>query len=122
MRIIQEAERLTQEKQRIQAEYEAMLNAMQEEWLDMRIDFSKPQAYQKHDKAYNMQKVRENLNDVFAWNSLVGNVIYQKQAVAYDRMWQLARTDGSNIWLLQELYDQYPNDFITIVLVYNMES
>lgn len=122
MRIIQEAERLTQEKQRIQAEYDAMLNAMKEEWLDMRIDFSKPQAYQKHDKAYYMQKVRDNLSDVFAWNSLVGNVIYQKQAAAYDRMWQLAQTDGANVRLLQELYDQYPNDFITIVLVYNMES
>jgi len=122
MRIIQEAERLTQEKQRIQAEYDAMLNAMKEEWLDMRIDFSKPQAYQKHDKPYYMQKVRENLSDVFVTNSLVGNVIYQKQAVAYDIMWQIAQTDGANINLLQELYDQYPNDFITIVLVYSMES
>lgn len=121
-RFIQEAERLTEEKQRIQAEYEAMLKAMEEEWLDMRIDFSKSRAFQKHDKAYYMQKVRESLSDVFAWSSQLGSVIYQKQAAAYDRMWQLAQTNGANLRLLQELYDQYPNDFITIVLVYSIES
>ncbi|WML34661.1 hypothetical protein [Clostridium sp. OS1-26] len=45
----------------------------------------------------------------------------EKQSEAYDTMWTIASSGNANLDLLQQLYDQYPNDFINIVFFYKMK-
>jgi len=121
-KIAQEYKRLYEEKQRIEMEYQAMLEAIHQQWLDERIDFSKGQTGQNHDKNFYMKKVKEDLADIYELDNYLGSIIYKNQSEAYDNMWNIAKSSGAKLGLLQELYDEYPNDFMTIVLLYKVES
>lgn len=119
-RIMEEAQRLVDEKIEMEERYKKMQEEIHQRWLDERIDFHKSKSQQKHDKKFYMGKVKENLD----FNSFpnLSSIIYNVQSEAYDVMWNLARSKNANLNLLQKLYDEYPNDFTTIVNLYNVEK
>lgn len=117
-----EYERLYEEKLQIEMEYQAMLEAIYQQWLYDRIDFSKGQLEQNHDKSFYMEWVKDDLADIYELDNYLGSIIYAKQSEAYDEMWNIANSQGADLELLQDLYDEYPSDFMTIVLLYHVES
>ncbi|SNS41072.1 hypothetical protein SAMN05446037_1009129 [Anaerovirgula multivorans] len=121
-KILKEYEKLCEEKEQLQREYQEMLRAIHEQWLNERIDFSKGQNGQNHDKNFYMGKVKEGLADVYWLDDYLASLMYKYQSEAYDEMWKIANKSGVNLKLLQELYDEYPNDFMTIVLLYEVQS
>lgn len=120
-KILKEYEKLCEEKERIQREYQEMLIAIHEQWLYDKIDFTKGQYSQNHDKNFYMEKVKEDLVDFYSLDDYLASLLYKYQSEAYDEMWQIANKPGANLKLLQELYDEYPNDFMTIVLLYEVQ-
>ncbi|SCZ03003.1 hypothetical protein [Alkaliphilus peptidifermentans] len=120
-KILKEYEKLCEEKEQLQREYQEMLLAIHEQWLNERIDFSNGQNGQNHDKNFYMEKVKEDLADVYSIDSYLASLIYKYQSEAYDEMWKIANKSDANLKLLQQLYDDYPNDFMTIVLLYDIQ-
>ncbi|SKC70403.1 hypothetical protein [Maledivibacter halophilus] len=121
-KILKEYERLCEEKERVQREYQEMLKAIHEQWLEERIDFSKGQYNQNHDKNFYMEKAKEDLSSTYEVDDYTASLIYKYQSEAYDEMWKIANKPKANLQLLQELYDEYPNDFMTIVLLYEVQN
>ncbi len=121
-KVLKEYERLTEEKEKLQKEYEEMLKAIHEKWLNERIDFSKGQYNQNHNKNFYMEKVKADIGNLYSLDNYLAALIYKYQSAAYDEMWKIANTSGANLKLLQDLYDDYPNDFMTIVLLYEVHQ
>lgn len=119
--IAAEAEKISAEMKRQQEERKAEIEAAHKKWLDERIDFSKGQANQNHDKSFYMTKVQKNLKKAYLNNTYIGTILMEKQSEAYDAMWTIVNNGNANLDLLQQLYDQYPNDFINIVFFYTMK-
>ncbi|MCG8500998.1 MAG: hypothetical protein MJB12_11400 [Firmicutes bacterium] len=121
-KVLKEYETLCEQKEQIEKEYQEMLMAIHEQWLKERIDFSKGQYGQNYDKNFYMEKVKNDLSGVYSLDNYLGSLIYKYQSDAYDKMWKIASASGAKLDLLQELYDEYPNDFSTIVLLYEVQS
>ena len=121
-KILKEYERLCEEKEQIEREYQEVLMAIHEQWLKERIDFSKGQYDQNYGKNFYMEKVKEDLADFYSLDNYLASLIYKYQSAAYDEMWKIANKSGVNLKLLQKLYDEYRNDFMTIVLLYEVQS
>lgn len=119
--ITAEAEKISAEIKRQEEERKAEIEAAHTKWLDERIDFAKGQSNQNHDKSFYMTKVQKNLKRAYLNNTYLGTILMEKQSEAYDTMWTIANSRNANLNLLQQLYDQYPNDFINIVFFYKMK-
>ncbi len=46
----------------------------------------------------------------------------EKQSEAYDSMWSIVNNENGDLNLLQQLYDEHPNDFIDIVFLYRTQK
>lgn len=119
--ITAECEKISAEMKRQEEERKAAIEAAHTRWLNERIDFAKGQANQNHDKSFYMTKVQNNIKRAYLNNTYLGTILLEEQSEAYDAMWTIVNSGNANLDLLQQLYDQYPNDFINIVFFYRMK-
>lgn len=119
--IADEAAKISAEMKKQEEERKAAVEAAHKRWLDERIDFSKGQAKQNHDKVFYMTKVQKAINRQSLNNTYLGTLLMEEQSEAYDAMWKIANSGNADLNLLQQLYDEYPNDFINIVFFYTIK-
>lgn len=98
-----------EEKARAKAEYEQRMRE--------RIDFSKPFSQQNYDKSFYMTKCHERIFDIVGNNSALLELGIFLESDAYDQLSRI-RDNGGDIVTLQQLYDQCPNEFTTILQLY----
>lgn len=97
-----------EEKARIQAEYEQRMRE--------RLDFSKPFSQQNYDKKFYMTKCHTRIYNIIGDSALLDLGMWL-ESDAYDELSRI-RDNGGDIVTLQELYDQFPNEFTTILELY----
>ncbi|WP_407308215.1 hypothetical protein [Desulfosporosinus sp. SB140] len=69
-----------------------------------------------------MTKVQKSIISTSVLSKYLGTVLMEKQSEAYDSMWSIVNNENGDLNLLQQLYDEHPNDFIDIVFLYRTQK
>lgn len=106
---------------KIENQKKADIEKMQDLWPSEKIVFSQGQSDQNRDKAFYMDKADKNLKKLSILNDNTRSIILKNQSEAYDAIWNIINSGNANVQLMQNLYDLYPNDFVTILFYYKMK-
>lgn len=106
---IEKKAREEEERSRAQAEYEKMMRE--------RGDFSKPLSQQNYNKKFYMQKSQARLERTFNGDSGWVSLGMSLESDAFDELFKI-RSNGGDIVTMQQLFDQNPFEFATILRIY----
>lgn len=116
----EEKDKIDAEVKRLEDQKKLDIEKTQDRWNYEKIDFSEGQAAQSHDKAFYMEQAEKNLRKYSIMNDNTRSIILQMESEAYDAMWDAVNSGNADKQLMQNLYDQYPDDFMTIMFYYNL--
>jgi hypothetical protein len=115
-KIVDQATDLAIEQKKEDEERARRAQEAYEQKMRERIDFSKPLSQQNYGKEFYMKKSQARLEYVFGDSAFVGLGL-SLDSEAFDELFRI-RANGGNITILQELFDENPFEFSTILQLY----
>lgn len=115
--IIDEATDLAVDQKQREEEARLRRQAAEEQRLRERVDFSKPLSQQTYNKQFYMQKSQDHLESVFGDTSGWVSLGLTMDSDAFDELFRI-RANGGDIVTMQQLFDQNPFEFATILRLY----
>lgn len=115
-KIIDQATELAIEQKKRDEELAKLEQEEYEQRMRERIDFSKPLSQQNYSKVFYMKKSQERLERIFGDSAWVGLGL-SLESDAFDELFRI-RANGGNKTTLQELFDENPFEFSTILQLY----
>jgi hypothetical protein len=116
-KIMDQASELAVEQKKIEEERRARAQAAYEKKMRERVDFSKALSQQNYNKKFYMQKSQERLESTFGQGSGWVELGMVLDSDAFDQLFQI-RSNGGDIETMQQLFDQNPFEFATILRLY----
>jgi uncharacterized protein YoxC len=106
-----------EEKARAEARRKEM-EALQKKLEEERINVYKSQSQHKYGKEFYMNRIKEDLKRDYPNSSGLQAVALSLESQAYDKMWTYINSKNANLALMQELIDEFPDDYVTVVFLY----
>lgn len=116
-KIIDQATDLAVEQKAKEEEARAKAQAEYEQMMRERVDFSKPLSQQNYDKKFYMQKAQAKLERTFNGDSGWVSLGMTLETDAFDQLFKI-RANGGDVVTMQQLFDQNPFEFATILRLY----